>query len=93
MRKEFEQFPDLHVALYRFADAHHHVAWEGEFSGTNLGPIRTFAGEPAAATNRSIRFVTAGWTDVEDGLIVRDRWYYDQVHVLAALGLLGYIAP
>lgn len=87
--KEWEQFPDASVAILRAVVDGDTVAYEVTFRGTNTGPIRTPGHEVIPATGRSVEFDMSIWLELKDGLITRDRRYYDQLAVLGGLGLLG----
>jgi ketosteroid isomerase-like protein len=61
---------------------------DGYFLGKNTGPLQTPGGEIMPATGKQIRVRECDVLIVEDGMIREHRFYYDQMELLAQLGLL-----
>jgi predicted ester cyclase len=71
-----------------------HVLAEGDHvlihwmaSGTHDERLATVTGETIPPTQRSVRVSGALLTEVRDGKIVRDWSYWDQLSLLAQLGI------
>jgi ketosteroid isomerase-like protein len=82
-------FPDASfeiVAQHETADT---AIDEGYFLGTNTGDIGVSGGETIPATGRSVRVRECDVATVSGGLIASHRFYFDQMELLAQLGLLG----
>jgi ketosteroid isomerase-like protein len=71
--------PSIHVAGNT-------VALEGEWTGTNSGPIATPGGE--IATGKTVRFPFAAICRVQDGLLSQVHIYLDLVVMYRLLGLM-----
>jgi steroid delta-isomerase-like uncharacterized protein len=84
----FGAFPDVHVAINKIVEQGNDVAVEYESVGTNAGPLPLPTG-PLPATNKRlvIKAVSIGTVDA-DGRITSQREYFDQVEILAQLGLM-----
>ena len=79
-------FPDSkHVFsdIYAAGDA---VAVEGEWTGTNSGPILTPAGE--VTTGKTVRFPFGGICRVRDGKVATVHIYHDLVFMFRQMGLM-----
>ena len=61
---------------------------EGWVVGTNTGDIHLPNGETLPATGKAVRVRGCDIATVQDGLIVRHNFYYDQMELLGQLGLL-----
>jgi steroid delta-isomerase-like uncharacterized protein len=84
----FGAFPDVHVTITRIVEQGNGVAVEYESIGTNGGPLSLPTG-PLPPTNKRvvIKAVSIGTVDA-DGRITDQREYFDQVEILAQLGLM-----
>ncbi len=60
---------------------------EGFVVGTNTGPMAMPTGESIPATGRSVRVRGCDVATVENGLVTSHRFYFDQMDLLAQLGL------
>jgi ketosteroid isomerase-like protein len=83
-----ESFPDI---SYEYAEKHEagNVAIDvGFVVGTNTGPLPLPSGETLPPTGKSIRVRSCDIVTVEDGLITRHEFYFDQMEFLGQLGLL-----
>lgn len=83
-----ESFPDI---SYEYAQKHEagNVAIDvGFVVGTNTGPLPLPSGESLPPTGKSIRVRSCDIATVEDGLIVRHEFFFDQMEFLGQLGLL-----
>ncbi len=81
-------FPDIHVTLTRIVEQGDTVAVEYESSATNSGPLALPTGQ-LPATNKPvlIRAASIGTVDAT-GRIQTQHEYFDQVEILAQLGLM-----
>jgi steroid delta-isomerase-like uncharacterized protein len=84
----FEAFPDLRGGAERTYESGKTATDEWTFTGTHEGPLRTPDGESIPPTGKQVRLRGSDFATVENGLIVEDRAYFDQVEMLGQLGLL-----
>ncbi|MGH3326867.1 MAG: ester cyclase [Streptomycetales bacterium] len=63
---------------------------EGFLVGTNTAPLRLPTGGTLPATGRSVRVRGCDLATVENGVVTRHRFYFDQMEFLAQLGLLQH---
>jgi steroid delta-isomerase-like uncharacterized protein len=79
--------PDIHFeVLHVLAEGDHVlIHWRG--SGTHAERLATVTGETIPPTGRRVRVSGALLTEVRDGKIVRDWSYWDQLSLLAQLGI------
>jgi steroid delta-isomerase-like uncharacterized protein len=78
--------PDAGAIIERIFEADDTVIVEGRFTGTNTGPLEGPDGE-MPPSGRTVDLPFADFSRLEDGKIVEYRTYYDQVSLLAQLGL------
>jgi steroid delta-isomerase-like uncharacterized protein len=78
--------PDARAVVERVYEADDTVIVEGRFTGTNTGPLEGPDGE-LAPSGRKIDLPFADFSRLEGERIVEYRTYYDQVSLLAQLGL------
>ena len=84
----FGAFPDVHVTIKRIIEEGNTVAVEYTSEGTHSGPLPLPNGE-VPATNRRIRTDASSIGSADgQGLIKTQREYFDQVEILAQLGLM-----
>lgn len=84
----FGAFPDVHVTITRIIEEGNTVAVEYTSEGTHSGPLPLPNGE-VPATNRRIRTDASSIGSADgQGLIKTQREYFDQVEILAQLGLM-----
>ena len=84
----FRAFPDLHVELRNCVEQGDAVIAEAALTGTHTGPLAAPSGSEIPATNRRIDFTVADAFDVKDGKVTGHRVYFDQLVMMAQLGLL-----
>jgi len=79
--------PDIHFeVLHLLAEGDHVlIHWTG--TGTHTERLATFTGETIPPTRRRVRVSGALLTEVRDGKIVRQWGYWDQLSLLAQLGI------
>jgi steroid delta-isomerase-like uncharacterized protein len=65
-----------------------HVVEQARYTGTHTGTWRNPDGAEVPATGKKLDFPFVGIFRVEDGKISSIRIYYDQIEVLAQLGLM-----
>src|SRR5215213_4146195 len=80
-------FPDIHLeVLHVLAEGDHVlIHWRG--SGTHAERLATVTGETIPPSRRRVRVTGALLSEVRDGKIVRQWGYFDQLSVLAQLGI------
>jgi predicted ester cyclase len=70
-----------------------HVVEQARYTGTHTGTWRNANGVEIPATGRTLDFPFVGVFRVESGKISTISLYYDQVEVLAQLGLMPEAMP
>ena len=81
-------FPDLHFEIQRTFVNGNTLAYQWVSSGTHTGPLALPTGT-VPATGRSGGSPGVLISVVQDGKIVREETYWDQVEMLTQLGLMG----
>lgn len=81
-------FPDIQMRVRSAVESGAHIVVEGTFAGTHTGPLATPDGNEIPPTGRRVEFAFADAFDVEDGKIAAHRVYFDQMTLMAQLGLL-----
>jgi ketosteroid isomerase-like protein len=84
----FDAFPDATYEPVNEYESGNTAIDEGYFVGTNTGPLQGPTGETIPATGKSVRVPACDIATVENGVITRHRFYYDQMDFLGQLGLL-----
>lgn len=86
-------FPDVHVTITRIIEQGNAIAVEYVSEGTHSGPLPTPSGE-LPPTDRRMRVQASSiGTANANGLIQNQREYFDQVEILAQLGLMPTAEP
>lgn len=80
-------FPDSQHIMQSVYDAGDAVAIEGEWTGTNSGPLVTPQGE--VQTGRTVRFPFGAICRVENGQVATAHIYHDLLIMFQQLGLMG----
>jgi predicted ester cyclase len=81
-------FPDVHVTIKRIIEEGDTVAIQYVSEGTHMGPLPMPAGE-LPATNRRFTVEASSFGTVDrNGFIKTQREYFDQVEILAQLGVI-----
>lgn len=80
-------FPDIHLVTERSFGAGNWIAEQGFAIGTHRGPIEAPGASPIPATNRPVRIPYAFVAKIEAGKFAESHVYYDQMGMLAQLGL------
>ena len=80
-------FPDIHFEVLHVLAEGDHVLIHWMASGTHAERLATVTGETIPPTQRSVRVSGALLIEVRDGKIVRDWSYWDQLSLLAQLGI------
>ena len=88
----FTAFPDARGEAVRRYDAGDTAIDEWEFEGTHTGPLANPDGSVIPATGKTVRMRGADFGRVESGLIAEHRIYFDQMEMLAQLGLVPELA-
>ena len=81
--------PDFHWESLAEHESGATAVDEGWVVGTNTGPLATPGGETLPATGKAVRVRGCDIATVEDGLIVRHHFYFDQMELLGQLGLVA----
>lgn len=82
-----EAFPDFTYELSHGHECGDTAIDEGDWIGTNTGPLPLPDGGTVPATGRSVRVRSCDVLTVRDGRAVSHRFYYDQMDLLQQLGL------
>ncbi len=80
-------FPDASWESVSKLEAGNTAIDEGYFVGTHTGPLETPAGETIPPTGKGVRVRECDIATVENGRIVRHRFYFDQMEFLEQLGV------
>jgi predicted ester cyclase len=82
-------FPDIHFeVLHVLAEVDHVlIHWTG--SGTHTERLATLTGETIPPSRRRVRVWGTELSELRDGKIVRQWSYWDQLSLLAQLGITG----
>ena len=80
-------FPDIHFEVLSVLAEGDYVLIQWRASGTHTERLATLTGETIPPTRRSMTVSGAGLTEVRDGKIIRDWSYWDQLSLLAQLGI------
>lgn len=83
-----EAFPDMDFKYVAQHEAGNVAIDEGYVVGTNTGPLVLTPEETIPATGKAVRLRACDCATVEDGVIVRHNFYYDQFEMMGQLGLL-----
>ena len=80
-------FPDLTYEPLNEYEIGNTAIDEGAVSGTHTGPLETPTGESVPATGKRVRLRETDLATVENGKVTSHRFYFDQMELLAQLGL------
>jgi steroid delta-isomerase-like uncharacterized protein len=80
-------FPDARLTVQNELEAGDWVVFEMTFEGTHEAPLASPEGE-VPATHRRLKGRAAQVLRIENGKVAEEHLYYDQVQVLAQLGLM-----
>lgn len=83
----FGAFPDYRRSTWRTIDVGDCAVDEVTLSGTHKGPLLLPDGEEAQATGRRMVLRSCEIVTVQMGLVVSYQVYFDQLELLAQLGL------
>ena len=84
----FTAFPDMTTKRERMFGQGNWVISEEIAAGTNTGPMASPTGEETPPTNKPVQFNQAVVFQVENGLIQQVHLYFDQLGIMAQLGLV-----
>src|SRR5918993_453189 len=79
--------PDIHFEVLHVLAEGDHVLIHRMASGTHAERLATVTGQTIPPTRRRVRVSGALLVEVRDGKIVRDWSYWDQLSLLAQLGI------
>ena len=80
-------FPDIHFEVLSVLAEGDYVLIQWTASGTHSERLATMTGQTIPPTRRSMTVSGATLAEVRDGKIVRDWSYWDQLSLLAQLGI------
>ncbi len=80
-------FPDFRVVKERAFGEGDWIVVQGHGLGTHKGPLEVPGGQSIPATNRTIRLPYAFIAKVDGGKFAETNLYYDQMAMMAQLGL------
>jgi ketosteroid isomerase-like protein len=80
-------FPDLTYEPLNEYEIGNTAIDEGAVSGTHTGPLETPTGESVQPTGKRVRLREIDVATVENGKVTSHRFYFDQMELLAQLGL------
>jgi ketosteroid isomerase-like protein len=83
----FAGFPDLRIVSWHKVVCDEPAVTEFTMAGTHSGPFLLPDGRVLEGTGRHITVRAAGAAFIEDGKIITDRDYYDQLELYSQLGL------
>ena len=93
MRQFLDAFPDAgYEPLHAFESGNAAIDI-GHYIGTNTGPLVLPSGESIPATGRTMKLRSCEVAIVEDGLISKYEFYFDQMEMIGQLGILSDGAP
>jgi ketosteroid isomerase-like protein len=81
-------FPDLTYEPLNEYEIGNTAIDEGAVSGTHTGPLETPTGETVPPTGKRVRVRETDLVTVENGKVTSHRFYFDQMDLLAQLGLV-----
>jgi predicted ester cyclase len=80
-------FPDAHIELKSTLEEGNTIVAESNFVGTHTGPLASPQGE-VPPTGKSISLAVSDYFEVRDGMVIGHRVYFNQMEMMAQLGLL-----
>ena len=80
-------FPDIHFEVLQVLAEGDYVLIQWRASGTHAERLVTMTGQTIPPTRRSMTVSGAALAEVRDGKIVREWTYWDQLSLLAQLGI------
>ncbi|HET6658493.1 MAG TPA: ester cyclase [Rubrobacter sp.] len=80
-------FPDIHFEVLQVLAEGDYVLIHWRASGTHAERLATMTGQTIPPTRRSMTVSGVGLAEVRDGKIVREWSYWDQLSLLAQLGI------
>ena len=83
----FEAFPDLHVDIKQTIAQGDFVVAELTFAGTHEGPLTMPGGPTVPPTGKKVVVPVSNTFKFADGKVARNSLYYDQMTMMAQLGL------
>jgi predicted ester cyclase len=83
-------FPDTHFEVHSVAAQGDQVFVHWTVSGTHSERLATVTGRTIPPTRRRVMVSGVLLTEVRDGEIVREHWYWDQLSLLDQLGIMEH---
>lgn len=83
----FDAFPDAKVTIVTEVISGDIIVQEGKFQGTNTGAWKTEAGD-MPATGKTLNGSYCQVVKIQGGLAISTNLYFDQLEVMAQLGLM-----
>ena len=88
LRPFADALPDLRWEPLSTHECGNAAVDEGFLVGTHTGPLAGPGGETIAPTGKSLRLRECDVATVENGVITSHRFYFDQMELMAQLGLM-----
>ncbi|TAK73750.1 MAG: hypothetical protein EPO16_12040, partial [Dehalococcoidia bacterium] len=85
-------FPDAKIEFHDFMEAGNKAAAELTYSGTHTGPLSSPQGD-IPATGKRVSLPGSAFVTIQGDRVTRFRGYYDQMAMMAQLGLMPEAAP
>jgi predicted ester cyclase len=83
-------FPDTHFEVHSVVAQGDQVFIHWTVSGTHSERLATVTGRTIPPTRRRAKVSGVVLTEVRDGEIVREHWYWDQLSLLDQLGIMEH---
>ena len=83
-------FPDTHFEVHSVVAQGDQVFVHWTVSGTHSERLATVTGRTIPPTRRRVMVSGVLLTEVRDGEIVREHWYWDQLSLLDQLGIMEH---
>lgn len=81
-------FADIHFKINRIVVDGESIIVQWTVTGTHTGPLATLSGQVIPATNRKGEFPGVSVVEVQNGKIIQESTYWNQVELLTQLGLM-----
>ena len=88
MQRFVTAFPDIHFDVNSVLIEGDYVSTGWTASGTHTERLATVTGETIPPTRQKVIVSGVLLTEVRDGEITREHWYWDQLSLMSQLGLM-----
>jgi steroid delta-isomerase-like uncharacterized protein len=93
LARELDSFSDLEWGVTSYVEQDDAFCDEWYFVGTHTGPLLLPDGTELPPTGKRVELHGMEFVQVRDGKIIVDNLYYDNLTVVAQLGLMPQAAP